>query len=402
MIAGMVLVSCESDTGTGGVDPVIGPDVTASSSATILIPGESFTVSVNANAGDGEMNTFTVLENGVQLDPSRITEILGLSAINNPTLLFDSDRASFTYDVTIMAATEVGDYTYSFKVDDDNNKSASADIFVSVNATPANITYIGDMTFMGVAPGSLVSLQLDVTQGTFPMSTIGVYEDGVLIADATRLELGSNDFDVNPYALSEDQKAAFSEMLFIRVHDTGGAKVYRIEITDEAGETATLDINIVAGAPLTELQGVLFNAGGDDGTGGLDLDEGISTDSDDAIAEIKDLGIDTDLTADINWIQRITGVNGFEARYLFGGQNGLPESFTFEGISFKEEVTSLWDNSTPFTSEDVNTGEKVSFLMEVDDVFIVSDGTKYYTFIVREVNVRTMDNLDNYVLDIKY
>ena len=40
--------------------------------------------------------------------------------------------------------------------------------------------------------------------------------------------------------------------------------------------------------------------------------------------------------------------------------------------------------------------------MEVDDVFIVSDGTKYYTFIVREVNVRTMDNLDNYVLDIKY
>jgi len=87
---------------------------------------------------------------------------------------------------------------------------------------------------------------------------------------------------------------------------------------------------------------------------------------------------------------------------LFTGQNGLPESFTFEGISFKEEVTSLWDNSTPFTSEDVNTGEKVSFLMEVDDVFIVSDGTKYYTFIVREVNVRTMDNLDNYVLDIKY
>jgi hypothetical protein len=348
------------------------------------------------------MNSFVVIEDGVQLAPSRITEIVGLAAVNNPALLFDGDRASFTFDVTLTASSIPGDHTYSFRVVDANNQSATEDLFVSVSATPATISYAGDMIFSGVDPGALVSLQLDVDKGTFPMSTIGVFEDGELIADVNRLELGSNTFDTNPYALAEDQKDEFSEMLFIRVHETGGAKTYSIVITDESGETATLDINIVTGTPLTELQGVLLNAGGDDGTGGLDLDDGISTSSSDPIAEIKDLGIDTDLAADINWIQRITAINGFEARYLFGGQNGLPETFTFEGISFKEQLPDLWENSTPFTSEDVNTGEKVSFLMEVDDVFIVSDGVKFYTLIVREVNVRTMDNLDNYVFDIKY
>ena len=402
IIAAIVMVSCESDPGTGGGDPIMPPNISATSSATILTPAETFTVSVNATAGDAEMNTFTVLENGVQLDPSRITEIVGLSAVNNPALLFEGDRASFTYDVSIIATTQVGDHTYSFTVDDENNRSASADIFITVEASPATINYDGSMSITDVLPGNLVSLNLDVSQGTFPMSSIAVYEDGVLIDDASRLELAGVAFDANPNLLTEDQKAGFSEMLLIRVHETAGTKSYTVEIADDGGQLSTLSLDITAGTSLTELQGVLFNAGGGQGTGGLDLDEGISTNSDDASAEIKDLGIDTDLPLDQNWIQRITAINGFEARYLFAGQSGLPETFTFDGISFKEQIPSLWENSTPFTSEDVNTGEKVSFIMEVDDVFIVSDGVKYYTFIVREVNLREMDNSDNYVLDIKY
>lgn len=98
-------------------------------------------------------------------------------------MLFDGDRASFSYDVTMTASTQVGDQTISFKVDDDNNRSASADVFIAVNADPASITYNGNTKISGITPGSLVSLDLDVTKGTFPMNTIAVYEDGELISD---------------------------------------------------------------------------------------------------------------------------------------------------------------------------------------------------------------------------
>ena len=111
----MVMVSCETDPGTGGGgDPTVGPDINASTTAGILTPGKTFQVSISATAGDGEINTLTILENGVQVDPSRIVVIIGLAAVNNPALLFDGGRASFNYDVTMAASTQAGDQTISF------------------------------------------------------------------------------------------------------------------------------------------------------------------------------------------------------------------------------------------------------------------------------------------------
>ena len=129
----MVMISCESDP-SGGVDPVQGPSITATSAATILGPEEMFTVSVNATAGDAEMNSFVIIENGVQLAPDRISEIVGLGTVNNPALLFDGDRASFTYDITLSSNTEGGDYVYSFRVIDDNMESATSDIFITIDS----------------------------------------------------------------------------------------------------------------------------------------------------------------------------------------------------------------------------------------------------------------------------
>ena len=190
------------------------------------------------------------------------------------------------------------------------------------------------------------------------MNTIAVYEDGELISDPSRMELLGNVFDANPYTLTGDLKVAIDGILLLRVHSEAAAKTYRIKITDESGESSSVDIDILAGTILTELQGVLFNVGGGQGTGGLDLDEGNSTNSDDSTAEIRDLGIDIDLPADQNWLQRIAGVNGFTIKYLFPGMNGLPEGFTFEGISFQEQIPSLWDLGTNFGVEE--NGEPVS------------------------------------------
>ena len=398
LIAGIAFVSCESDT---GMDP-LGPDVSVATTASELTPGQLFSVTVTASSGDAEMNALTILENGSQLSTDRISEISGLTTVNNPALLFDADRNSFSYNVTLQAAAEVGTYTYTFRVTDADNEIGSNEVAITVVSTPATIEYNGSMTIDEVPPSSLVSLQLDVTPGTLPLNTIAVYEDAELIMDASRLELGTNGFDVNPYTLPAELKDGFSEMLFIRVPGESGTKSYTVEIADESGVTSTLDVDVIIGTPVDMLEGVLFNAGGPQGTGGLDLDTGTSTNSDDPNSEIKDLGIDLSLPLDQNWLQRIAGINGFEARYLTPGENGLPETFSFEGVSIKEQIPSLWDNAVEFTSVDTQTGELVSRVVQVGEVFIVSDGTSYYTFIVKEVNVKTMDNSDNYVLDIKF
>ena len=47
IIVAMVMVSCETDPGTGGGgDPTVGPDINASTTAGILTPGETFQVSI--------------------------------------------------------------------------------------------------------------------------------------------------------------------------------------------------------------------------------------------------------------------------------------------------------------------------------------------------------------------
>jgi len=74
-----------------------------------------------------------------------------------------------------------------------------------------------------------------------------------------------------------------------------GSYVYTITVTDEFGLESNVEftVNVVAATPLEVLNGVLFNAGGPAGTGGLDMDNGMSTGSTDEAAEIKDQGIDS-------------------------------------------------------------------------------------------------------------
>jgi len=168
-----------------------------------------------------------------------------------------------------------------------------------------------------------------------------------------------------------------------------GSYVYTITVTDEFGLESNVEftVNVVAATPLEVLNGVLFNAGGPAGTGGLDMDNGMSTGSTDEAAEIKDQGIDSDG----NWLQLIAPANDSRLYFITPGENGISENFTFASIDSKETLAGL-----------VGSGLEVSQsgTVTAGDIFVVERAGTNYAFQVAEVNVIQADNSDNYVLNI--
>ncbi|MBT8189290.1 MAG: hypothetical protein KJO29_02585, partial [Bacteroidia bacterium] len=204
----------------------------------------------------------------------------------------------------------------------------------------------------------------------------------------------------NPMSIEGDDKFGFEVDIYITAHN-GGLKNYTLAIEDEGGDIQFVEFTIDAGMTASFLQGVLFNSAGPVGQGGLDLDNGMSVGSNDASAEIKDEGIDLDEPMDKNWIRKVTGANGSEIRQLIANTNGLPETFKFEEVFTPDQIAAVWENGNEFTDTN-NVGEKISFRVELDDVFIVESNGIYYLINVVEINETTDSNSDNYVVDIKY
>jgi len=250
---------------------------------------------------------------------------------------------------------------------------------------------IGDVE---VIPGSVIQVNLTATKGDSDLKVLTVKEDGTNIA-LERITIGGVAANANPTLLFGADKTSFDYVIGIEVHGSLDAKTYSFEVEDESGAKATGSFKVtVAGTLVTMLTGVLLNQDGPQGTGGLNLLTGVGTGSADASAHIKDEGIDLGAPSNaVNWIQKISGVNGSEMKYIVKGQNGVNESFTFAGISIKEELVDLWDKGTSFT---------VSNVIKVGDFVMVKNGTNYFLLEVKEVNVTPNDNADNYKFDIKY
>jgi len=125
--------------------------------------------------------------------------------------------------------------------------------------------------------------------------------------------------------------------------------------------------------------------------GGLDLDEGTAVPSASEVAEIRDLGIDTNQPASSNWIQQVEAVNGAELRVV--NLSNLPDGFTFEGVNSKEQVQDAF-----------NTGAVTapSPILQAGDLLAVSSPTNLYIIKVENVVVTDADNNDYYEFSIKY
>ena len=158
--------------------------------------------------------------------------------------------------------------------------------------------------------------------------------------------------------------------------------------------------NGVSGEPVTELRGALFNRAGPAGTGGLDLDSGASTGSAEVSAELIDNGIDSG-PIESNWLQRISGANGTELRQLIPNQNGLPETFTFEGVLTDQEISAVWTNGIPLSGTNSN-GEPWTEVVQVGDLYIALREGQLYLIEVVDVFIDSAANGDFYEMDIKF
>lgn len=355
---------------------------------TTVEAGSSFTVQLNALPGESDLASLAIYEDNTKIETSRFSVSASGEAItsNNPMLIVGEDASKgITWDITIVAHTE-GTSTYDFEVSDVNGtkESATIDITIPENVTPLTLTYNGPATITG--PAGLHNLNIVATKGGADLSTIEVTRNGVL-ADIADLTLLGEEFTANPMDISATYPAGFDGS--VRVRSSDGSNAFVITVTDAAGNSESVSVDIIGGNTVTTLEGILFNSSGPVGTGGLDIDAGVGTGSSDATAELKDSGNESP-TSDV-WSQTIEPVNGAILKSVVASNVG--DNFTFEAVGTDAVVRAAYDAGTTIS---------VSQKVQVGDLFAVFANDKYYLLKIKQVNVVAGTNADNYVLDIKY
>lgn len=401
--------SCDPDDGTGGGGGfVLGPTVELISGADLISsdatvdPDAIFTVNVSVSKGDNDMTTFTVLEDGIAIDASRLNyNGAGAGLTSNPYSLNTSEASFFDTKIDI-AAQSSGDVTYTFRMSDSAGESDETSITISVTSIPltlgfdaANGGLSADAT---LASPSAFKVELVATKGGSPLNTITVLEDGTEV-DAGRVRFGLIDdlsqatyFDLNPFLLVNDEKDSFVWFVWVDSH-TDGTKAYTYRVTDESGssEELTLNISIAVGTPVSELSGkLLLNASGPVGTGGINLLTGDGTGS--GVADgghIKDEGIDLAQPVAQNWKKQISGVGN---NILRTPGVDFPVD-DFAAVQFSEEIQVAFENGDDATIADVGVGDR--FLVQLTT-------GEYVLVLVTNINETTDNNEDYYELSIKY
>jgi len=375
------------------------------SSAATIGTGETFSIKVQSAPGSSKLNDVKFIENGNLILFDRIT-INGNQAGANPVLLFAPDNDGFTWEVDIKAQDEATINLYEVIITDENDLESKINFEITTeDEAIAPTTNFGSDTELAGEAGSLLSIPVNAMRGSSDLAFVAVSEGMDLIADFSRVYYGNlqTPFSSNPHPLPESDQSGFDQMIFIRLPEDAGSYTYQIFVID-ANEQAnifefTVDVG-PSGTAIETLEGILFNAGGPAGTGGLDLDEGISTGSSDSRAEIKDEGIDLDLPAANNWFKQISGTNGSTIRALYPGQNGLPEGFSFGNISVKEELPGLYEIAQELNLLN-SAGEQKTAPIVGGEIFIVNKNEQYYLIRVLDVFVAAADNGDYYMIDIK-
>lgn len=263
--------------------------------------------------------------------------------------------------------------------------------------TAPTITLTGGEDNIGASwlPNQEFTVSFRVERGSSDMNSFQVNENGSPIAeDSGRIRFNDTIPTANPTLLFGSQEDEFTVAVTIETNTTAGTYDIDIIVTDSNSpnprtETYSFEYTVVQ-PDLEEIEGILLNAGGPAGTGGLNLQTGESTGSSASSAHIRDLGLDQSLPNPQNWIQKIAPItnNGVTLRYL-------SSEVDYDNIQLADQLPDLYEGGTevgPTGTANKNV---------VGDTFIARQGDNYYIFIIREVTVTPDDNQDNYVLDIK-
>jgi hypothetical protein len=384
------LSSCGSDTIIpGATDPKISLGTT--SGDVTVKPCEVVTINVVASKGDADLNAIEVTEDGTKVNIDRITW-KGSAVGANPILLVGSDRSSVAADLSVKANCSVGAKTITVSIIDASNVKASATKKVTSEAISPSNKYNGpDPVVASIGISNLFSF--DVTKGSGKIVSVEVQENSLKITDASRLTFDGKAFITNPESLTAAYQDGFTAKSIGVKNSVVGNFKYKFIFTDEFGLTTEKEVNVSVGSPITFSEnGVLLNQAGPSGTGGLDLDNAKGTGSNDANAEIADLGVDLSLPTASNWRQSIKGINGTELKVLKRNAE-LEITFDLANVTLSEQIPTYHAKG-----KDIASGQKIV----EGDVITAKKGTKYYIFEVAKVLVTTGDNTDSYSLNIKH
>lgn len=268
-----------------------------------------------------------------------------------------------------------------------NDDDPVIDIDPTLSVTYDDFTN-GDIVQMG----DTIEFTLEALAGTEDLATLVFFEDGSRLDNwEDRLFINEEGASTNALALSGSAVDGFTWEIDLIVDSMPGEHEVVVEIEDTDGNAASVRFSYNT-SNIDTLMGVLFNQGGPDGTGGLDLDTGEGTGTDlpeDANAEIRDQGIDEiNRPPTDNWIQRIAPFDDAEMA-------SLPSEFDFTSVATQSEIISAFESGTIITDE--------SDVVQEGDVFAVKDNDKYYLILITDVVVtnEAFNNDDHYVIDIK-
>jgi len=272
--------------------------------------------------------------------------------------------------------------------------------------------------------GTTVTFLVTANKGTNDLQSFAVTEDGVNIpADRYSItEYTDNSITLNnPQLLTGNDVNNFTYTVNITVPSENSDPeadedyFYKVIVADDKGVSAEEEIVITVNGfvivdPVTpttfEAMGVLLNQAGPSGTGGLDLDQADGgTGSQDASAEIRDLGIDCTISGSENWRGLFGTVNGADMRQVDVSQ---VENFTFDNTNSVEAIQGAFDSGIQL-GDDVSTAPNCDETTVTDvaqpnegDMYVVSANSRLYLLRVDEINFVANSNTDNYVFSIKY
>jgi len=268
------------------------------------------------------------------------------------------------------------------------------------------------------AVGDVISFTVTATKGTDPLKAITFYQNGEKVAVEDLKIDGTTPGDAA--ILITDPKDEMEWNVDITLSATGDYD-FSVKVEDTGGLTATANFieTITVGTPIDELiEGAtiqLWNQAGPAGRGAIDLDNGTSTGTSASggglEAELRDMGIDSaEVNPDIEWRQRIGGINGTEVKYV----GNVNTDSDFAGVVSKEAIVAAFDNGEDFVAANTLTeggiavwgNFKVSKKVEQGDIFAVykSSPERYYLVVVENIVVETDadNNNDYYLVSIKY
>lgn len=406
-LSAILFTSCD-DTGTNPsnanapiLDLVAG-DGYVSTDVTVE-PGTTVKLKINAIKGDNPIKTVRFEEDGALVsDFATRLKINGAGASSsNILILNDAEKAAVNWEVEYTAPTTEKATTFTIKVTDDAGNSDAESVVITTKTTSEfsfKLTESAPYNWFDVtvSENSLVGVQLVGVKGQYDLSTLAVYEDGVLISDNTRLRIGdySTNFTANPLSLEGAMTTGFTTDVWVKSHTGQGVtKEYKFELKDANNQTLSVGFKIstpAAQSDVTTKTGQLLNAAGPAGTGGLDLDTGNSVGSNDATADIKDSGIDNSLPLAQNWIQKIQPAGNYTLTKA-AAVSEFP--ITFDQIQYKTEITAAFNASTQISQSDV---------VNIGDVFLLHNGTTLFILKCTNINVTADNNNDYYTFDVKF